>query len=137
MFTFVSIKRVRPRLISSGVHGRLGYTPDLYGEWVKANKLFAKLTSANIFNFSGHAVHSLDSLLDSPLKERKLFVSAAAQHVIFSSVQLFTFCTKSKQLTQWNKWRQAFSSAAQDCTLEESDRRLAHKAAPDHGTSAK
>ena len=120
---------MRPRLIRSGIHGNIAYTPDPDGEWVKANKLFAKLTSANIFDFSHHATHCLDSLLDSPMKERKLFVSAAAQHLIFSSIQLFTFCTNSHQLTKWHKWLQAFSSAAKDCTLEKSDRELARRAA--------
>ncbi len=63
------------------------------------------------------------------MKERKLYVSPAAQHLIFSSIQLFKFCTITDRLTQWNKWLQAFSSAANDWTLEESERGLARIAA--------
>lgn len=120
---------MRPRLINSGILGNIGLIPDPDGEWVKANKLFAKLTSANIFDLSHHATHCLDSLLDSPMEERKLYVAAAAQHLIFSSIQLFTYCTNAQQLTNWPKWLQAFSSAAKDCTLENSDRELARRAA--------
>lgn len=127
---WVPLKSARPRLISPGIHGWLSREPDqLYGRWVEANKLFAKLTSANIFDLTHHAVRILDCLLNSPMKERKLYVSPAAQHLIFSGIQLFEYCTIADGLTQWNKWLQAFLSAAKDCTLEASERGLARRAA--------
>lgn len=121
----------RARLSSSGLHEFIEFRdwPDRCGDWVQVNALFARLTSANIIDFSSHAVHCLNSLLDSPKERRHLFVSAAAQHLIISSTQLFTYCKITDSLTLWNKWLQTFSSAAKDSTLGNSERGLARSAA--------
>lgn len=103
--------------------------PDLYDGWVRLNSLFARLTSAKVFNFIHCGVICLESLLAKSKKVRNFFVSAGAQYLILSSTHLFTYCKTTGKLNLWNKWLNALSSAAEDHLLEESERGLAHRAA--------
>ena len=103
--------------------------PDLYDEWVHINTLFARLTSAKVFNLIPCGVLCLESLLAKSKKVRNLFVSAGAQYLILSSTHLFTYCKTAGKLNLWNKGLDAFSLAAEDRNLGESERGLAHMAA--------
>lgn len=103
--------------------------PDLYDEWVQLNALFARLTSAKVFNLIPCGVICLESLLAKSKKVRNLFVSAGAQYLILSSTHLFTYCNTTGNLNLWSNWLDAFSSAAEDHQLGESERGLAHRAA--------
>lgn len=102
---------------------------DLYDVWVHLNALLAQLTSAKVFDFILLALICLEFFLAKSQKVRNLFVSASAQHVILSSTHLFTYCKSTGKLNLWNKWLDAFSSAAEDRKLGESERGLAHRAA--------
>ncbi len=120
-----------PLAKSSGVEARITSRdrPDLYDEWVHLNALFARLTSAKVFNLIPCGVICLESLLAKSKKVRNLFVSAGAQYLILSSTHLFTYCNTTGNLNLWSNWLDAFSSAAEDHQLGESERGLAHRAA--------
>ena len=94
--------------------------PERHVHWIRLNEFAARLTKANICDWTHNASFLCDELLDDPkLRENPLWfaiaVSAAAQHMIHAGLNVYifsktqrTYCGKKYR---WGEWKTVFKGA--------------------------
>lgn len=106
--------------------------------WISLNEFMARLTKANICNFTQNAVHLCNTLLDNQklgenpemfeiillelaqkLRRNPILfdvaLSAASQHMILAASNIYTTCKKSHtyfgHIYRWDDWKAVFKQA--------------------------
>lgn len=88
--------------------------------WISINEICAHLTTAKVCDWSDNATFLCDDLLNNPTLREKpilftLALSTAAQHMIHTTSNVYTFCKRARTnwgLTyRWKEWKAIFKEA--------------------------
>ena len=91
-----------------------------YPRWISINEFSARLTKANLCDWTHKATFLLDDLLDNlELRENAILfsvaLSAAAQYILHAAFNVLTFCKKHRgyqgQKFRWEEWKAIFKEA--------------------------